>query len=104
VTVSRNFVALVCAGLAFFGFTTVMGGHHNRAFERHFQEMSKVKADRRALREENEWLRRENQRLRGLSGGGRVNAPPPPPQLQQQREVVVSPPLPPPQPGGGFRG
>eukprot|EP00982_Pelagococcus_subviridis_P004586 29243-Pelagococcus_subviridis.AAC.8 len=104
VTVSRNFVAFVCAGLAFFGFTTVMGGHHNRAFERHFQEMSKVKADRRALREENEWLRRENQRLRGLSGGGRFNAPPPPPQQQQQREVVVSPPLPPPQPGGGFRG
>jgi regulator of replication initiation timing len=47
------------------GISTHMAGHQNRAFERHFQEISKVRADRRKLKEENETLRAENARLRG---------------------------------------
>lgn len=67
------YVKFVCAGLAFFGISTHMAGHQNRAFERHFQEISKVRADRRKLKEENEALRAENTRLRG-----RLSYSPPP--------------------------
>ena len=74
VTVSKNFVVFVCAGLAFFGLSVLGAGRSNRAFERHFQEIAKVRADRRRLREENEALARENARLRleasGERGGG----------------------------------
>ena len=45
-------------------------GRSNRAFERHFQEIAKVRADRRRLREENEALARENARLRRLEASG----------------------------------
>jgi len=68
--VSKNFVVFVCAGLAFFGISAVGAGRSNRAFERHFQELEKVRADRRKLREENESLLRENARLRARAGGG----------------------------------
>ena len=68
VTVSKNFVVFVCAGLAFFGLSVLGAGRSNRAFERHFQEISKVRADRRRLREENEALARENARLRARVG------------------------------------
>ena len=57
-----------------------MAGHQNRAFERHFQELSKVRADRRKLKEENEALRAENARLRGRL----TYTPPPPPPPQQE--------------------
>ncbi len=70
VTVSKNFVVFVCAGLAFFGLSVLSAGRSNRAFERHFQEISKVRADRRRLREENEALARENARLRARAGEG----------------------------------
>ena len=70
VTVSKNFIVFVAAGLAFFGLSAVGAGNSNRAFERHFQEIAKVRADRRKLKEENEALRRENARLRARSGGG----------------------------------
>ena len=71
----KNFVVFVCAGLAFFGLSVLGAGRSNRAFERHFQEIAKVRADRRRLREENEALARENARLRRLEacsgdGGG----------------------------------
>ena len=69
VTVSKNFVVFVCAGLAFFGLSVLGAGRSNRAFERHFQEIAKVRADRRRLREENEALARENARLRARAGG-----------------------------------
>ena len=69
-TVSKNFVVFVCAGLAFFGLSVLSAGRSNRAFERHFQEISKVRADRRRLREENEALARENARLRARAGEG----------------------------------
>ena len=68
-TVSKHFVVFVCAGLAFFGLSVVGAGRSNRAFERHFQEIAKVRADRRRLREENEALARENARLRARAGG-----------------------------------
>ena len=70
VTVSKNFIVFVAAGLAFFGLSAVGAGNSNRAFERHFQEIAKVRADRRKLKEENEALRRENARLRARIGGG----------------------------------
>ena len=70
VTVSKHFVVFVCAGLAFFGLSVVGAGRSNRAFERHFQEIAKVRADRRRLREENEALARENARLRRLEASG----------------------------------
>ena len=70
VTVSKNFIVFVAAGLAFFGLSAVGAGNSNRAFERHFQEIAKVRADRRTLKEENEALRRENARLRARIGGG----------------------------------
>lgn len=70
VTVSKNFVVFVCAGLAFFGLSVLGAGRSNRAFERHFQEIAKVRADRRRLREENEALARENARLRRLEASG----------------------------------
>ena len=70
VTVSKNFVVFVCAGLAFFGLSVLSAGRSNRAFERHFQEICKVRADRRRLREENEALARENARLRARAGEG----------------------------------
>ena len=41
----------MCAGLAFFGLSVLGAGRSNRAFERHFQEIAKVRADRRRLRE-----------------------------------------------------
>ena len=69
VTVSKHFVVFVCAGLAFFGLSVLGAGRSNRAFERHFQEIAKVRADRRRLREENEALARENARLRARAGG-----------------------------------
>jgi len=47
VTVSKHFVVFVCAGLAFFGLSVLGAGRSNRAFERHFQEIAKVRADRR---------------------------------------------------------
>ena len=72
----------MCAGLAFFGISTHMAGHHNRAFERHFQELAKVRADRRKLKEENEELRREIDRLKG-----RVSYSPPPPPPAEKKEA-----------------
>ena len=69
-TVSKNFIVFVAAGLAFFGLSALGAGNSNRAFERHFQEIAKVRADRRKLKEENEALRRENARLRARIGGG----------------------------------
>ena len=68
VTVSKT-SSSSCAGLAFFGLSVLGAGRSNRAFERHFQEIAKVRADRRRLREENEALARENARLRRLEAG-----------------------------------
>ena len=42
-----------------------MARQNNGAFERHFQELAKVKDDRRKLREQVEALKAENERLRG---------------------------------------
>jgi hypothetical protein len=69
IAVSKHFVVFVCAGLTFFGLSVLSAGRSNRAFERHFQEIAKVRADRRKLREENEVLARENAKLRSRLGG-----------------------------------
>ena len=92
VTVSKNFVVFVCAGLAFFGLSVLGAGRSNRAFERHFQEIAKVRADRRRLREENEALARENARLRleasGERGGGHDAAYHAPERLVQEVSAI----------------
>jgi hypothetical protein len=53
------------AAVGFFALSSHAARQHNGAFERHFQELAKVKDDRRRLREEVEALRAENARLRG---------------------------------------
>ena len=70
VVVSKNFIIFVAAGLGFFGLSVLSAGRSNKAFERHFQEIAKVRADRRRLREENEALALENAKLRARIGGG----------------------------------
>jgi hypothetical protein len=70
VVVSKNFVVFVAAGLTFFGLSVLGAGRSNKQFERHFQEIAKVRTDRRRLREENEALALENAKLRARVGGG----------------------------------
>ncbi len=63
--ISRQFLTFCVAAVAFFGLSQHMARQNNGAFERHFQELAKVKDDRRKLREQVEALKAENERLRG---------------------------------------
>lgn len=63
--ISRQFLTFCVAAVAFFGLSQHMARQNNGAFERHFQELAKVKDDRRKLRTQVEALKAENERLRG---------------------------------------
>ena len=58
------------AAAGFFALSSHTARQSDGAFERHFQELAKVKDDRRRLREEVEALRAENARLRGEPAKG----------------------------------
>jgi len=58
------------AAAGFFALSSHAARQSDGAFERHFQELAKVKDDRRRLREEVEALRAENARLRGEPAKG----------------------------------
>ena len=57
--------AFCVAAAGVFALSSHAARQSDGAFERHFQELAKVKDDRRRLREEVEALKAENARLRG---------------------------------------
>ena len=62
---SGQLLTFCLAAVGFFALSSHAARQTDGAFERHFQELAKVKDDRRRLREEVEALRAENARLRG---------------------------------------
>ena len=62
---SGQLLTFSLAAVGFFALSSHTARQADGAFERHFQELAKVKDDRRRLREEVEALKAENARLRG---------------------------------------
>jgi len=68
--ISGQLLTFCVAAAGFFALSSHAARQSDGAFERHFQELAKVKDDRRRLREEVEALRAENARLRGEPAKG----------------------------------